>query len=51
VLFFLVNEEITEFLQISCASVILYEKDDSENEHWNNHFAMYCAIIVLKYYF
>jgi hypothetical protein len=29
----------------------LYEKGDSENEHWNNHFAMYCAIIVLKYYF
>jgi hypothetical protein len=29
----------------------LYEKGDSENEHRNNHFAMYCAIIVVKYYF
>ena len=29
----------------------LYEKGDSVNEHQNEHFAPYFAIIVLKYYF
>jgi hypothetical protein len=29
----------------------LYEKGDSENEHQNKHFAMYVAIIALRYYF
>ena len=29
----------------------LYEKGDTENEHRNNHFAMYLATKVLKYYF
>jgi hypothetical protein len=29
----------------------LYEKDDLENGHQNEHFAPYFVIIVLKYYF
>ena len=44
------KEIATEFGKINfMCKCNLYEKGDSENEHHNKHFAVYFAMIVLKY--